>query len=90
MNYKQSLVKFFCLENNLDLFQEAISPKSCGGSDLFKFFALIGDKILDLSLIELYSQEQIFDTGLLTPKMNLLHNKHSLAKFGKLLSIKLK
>ena len=75
---ENSLQTYFALENNSDLFTDAIKPPSCGGSESFKYLALIGDKILDLSLIDILTQGKATDSGDLTIEMKRFHNENTL------------
>lgn len=59
------LKQFFTLENNDDLFNQAVTPKSCGGGEEFKLLALFGDRVLNLELFEIISSEGIKDSSII-------------------------
>ena len=82
-----SLESFFGLEHNLDLFQKALTPKSCGGGHEFKYLALIGDIILDLSFLAIMSGGQVVDSGFLTPEMKTFHNDDTLYQVAVVLKL---
>lgn len=46
MMTKSELQKFFLLENNPELFEMALLPRSCGGNVEFEQLALYGDSAL--------------------------------------------
>ena len=82
------LRSFFDLKNNDDLFKQAIAPKSCGGGEEFKLLALIGDRILNLELLHILSDEGIMDSGTMTKRTNnYIHNEDILYLVGKMLKI---
>ncbi len=82
------LKQFFILENNDDLFNQAITPLSCGGGDEFKLLALLGDRVLNLELFEILSTEGIKDSGNMTIRINnYIHNKDILTEVGRILHI---
>jgi len=83
-----NLKQFFILENNDDLFNQAITPKSCGGGEEFKLLALLGDRILNLELFEIISGEGIKDSGNMTIRIsNYFHNEDILSHVGRILQI---
>ena len=51
---KKDLKKFFNLQSKDKIFKDAVTPKSCGGGDGFKYLALLGDFILNLTLLILH------------------------------------
>ena len=82
------LKEFFILENNEDLFNQGITPKSCGGGEEFKLLALLGDRVLNLELFEILSTEGIKDSGIMTILIsNNFHNEDILCQVGKILEI---
>ena len=82
------LKEFFILENNEDLFNQGITPKSCGGGEEFKLLALLGDRVLNLELFEILSSEGIKDSGTITIRINnYFHNEDILTEVGRILHI---
>ncbi|MBP1908555.1 ribonuclease III domain-containing protein [Methanolobus bombayensis] len=47
---KSELQKFFLLENDQDLFEKALRPRSCGGNAEFEQLALYGDSVINMHL----------------------------------------
>ncbi len=82
-----NLKRFFMLENHETLFKQAITPKSCGGGDQFKYFALLGDYIINLSLFYYFSEKGIKNSGILTSKIMSVHNEWTLCKLGEYFEI---
>ena len=76
MEIKNKIKEFFNLEENQEFFQFAITPKSCGGGDEFKLLALLGDRVLNLELYEILTNEGITNSGSLTQQLNnYIHNE---------------
>jgi dsRNA-specific ribonuclease len=50
MMNKLELQKFFLLENNSQLFEKALRPRSCGGNAEFEQLALYGDSVINIHL----------------------------------------
>ena len=55
--YYKNLKTFFNLEQNELLYSKAITPKSCGGGDNFKYLALLGDFVLNLTLFNYFAEK---------------------------------
>ena len=88
MEGKRKIQEFFNLEENQDYFRYATTPKSCGGGDEFKLLALLGDRVLNLELYEILTNEGIIDSGSLTQRLsNYIHNEDILNTVGKILKI---
>jgi len=88
MEIKSKLKEFFNLEENEEDYKDAITPKSCGGGDEFKLLALLGDRVLNLELYEILTNEGITDSGNLTQRLNnYIHNEDILYLLGKILKI---
>ena len=82
------LINFFKLENDLDKFEFATNPKSCGGGNDFKIYALYGDKILDIALIRIALDSGVTDTGQIKHEfIESFHNEITLTNLGKHLKI---
>ena len=77
-----NLRNFFSLEDNDRLYKKAITPKSCGGEDDFKYLALLGDFILNLTLFNYFSKKGIKNSGELTKKIQSVHNEWTLCQLG--------
>ncbi|KKM00830.1 hypothetical protein LCGC14_1800520 [marine sediment metagenome] len=87
MEINNKLKEFFNLENNEEDFHNAITPKSCGGGDEFKLLALLGDRVLNLELYDILTNEGITDSGSLTLRINnYIHNEDILYLVGKILN----
>ena len=84
---KNNLKDVFSLEENEDLYKNAITPKSCGGGDNFKFLALLGDFTLNLTLFNYFSKKGIKNSGELTKKIQSIHNEWTLCQLGEFLEI---
>ncbi len=82
-----NLRKVFSLEENEDLYKNAITPKSCGGGDDFKYLALLGDFVLNLTLFNYFSKKGIKNSGELTKKIQSVHNEWTLCQLGEFLEI---
>lgn len=87
MSFKDQLIQFFYLTENKSLFMTAIHPKSCGGGKDFKFLALFGDNVLNLSLLEIVSRDKTRATGELTEAIQAFHNKKTLIRIARYLKI---
>lgn len=85
--YDKNNKKFFDLEQNEMVYNEAITPKSCGGGDKFKYLALLGDFILNLTLFNHFSEKGIKNSGELTKKIQSIHNEWTLCQLGEYLNI---
>ncbi len=84
---KNNLKDVFSLKENEDLYKNAITPKSCGGGDNFKYLALLGDFILNLTLFNYFSKKGIKNSGELTKKIQSVHNEWTLCQLGEFLEI---
>jgi dsRNA-specific ribonuclease len=88
MEINSKLKEFFNLEEKEEEYQYAITPKSCGGGDEFKLLALLGDRVLNLELYDVLTNEGITDSGNLTLRLNnYIHNEDILYLVGKVLKI---
>ncbi len=84
---RTNLMKLFQLEDNQEIFDLALTPKSCGGGDEFKLLALYGDKIIDLALIIDFSNQGFTNTGVISPAIDSFHNEDALNALGRYLEI---
>ncbi len=88
MRTQNALKEFFNLEENEEYYRYAITPKSCGGGEDFKLLALLGDRVLNLELYDILTNEGITDSGTLTQRLsNYIHNEDILYGVGKILEI---
>ena len=85
--YHKNLKTFFNLEQNELLYSKAITPKSCGGGDNFKYLALLGDFVLNLTLFNYFAEKGIKNSGDLTKKIQSIHNEWTLCQLGEFLKI---
>ena len=74
----KTVIEFFNLKNHDKLLELALKPRSCGGGAKFEQLALIGDKILDIHLIELLISRGFETTGAITQEADEFHNKNAL------------
>ena len=85
------LKQFFKLEQDSNLYNHAIKPKSCGGDATFKYLALFGDRVLNLSLLEIISKDLntglSVDSGILTQINQAIHNKRTLTQLGNIFGL---
>jgi len=84
---KNELMEYFLLSDNEEIFSLAIQPKSCGGEDAFKFLALYGDGVLNLSLLDIISNKGINNSGQITELIQSFHNEKTLTKIAGKLNI---
>ncbi len=73
----ESLTLFFKIPSS-DYTKLALTPKSIKGGDEFKFFALLGDKVLDLILVEEIGQSGVLNSGKITQIISSLVNRRTL------------
>jgi len=85
--YHKNLKIFFNLEQNELLYSEAITPKSCGGGDNYKYLALLGDFVLNLTLFNYFAEKGNKTSGELTKKIQSIHNEWTLCQLGEFLKI---
>ncbi|MHA1944906.1 MAG: putative dsRNA-binding protein [Candidatus Hodarchaeales archaeon] len=79
---KTELMDYFILSDNEQTFTLAIQPKSCGGGDAFKFLALYGDRVLNLTLLDIISDKGINNSSQITELIQSFHNEKTLAKIA--------
>ena len=84
---KHNLKDVFFFEENEDLYKNAITPKSCGGGDKFKYLALLGDFVLNLTLFDYFSKKGIKNSGELTKRIQSIHNEWTFCQLGEFLEI---
>ncbi len=70
---KAELQKFFLLENDPQLFETALRPRSCGGNAEFEQLALYGDSVLDMHLYDYLTSKEIILSGQITEKKKTVH-----------------
>ena len=83
----EELKKFFGIENDDELFLQAITPPSCGGGKGFKSLALKGDNKLNTYLNILFQKKGIIDSGLITKHRQGFHNERTLTALGRLIHV---
>ncbi len=84
---KNELMDYFFLSEHEEIFSLAIQPKSCGGGDAFKFLALYGDGVLNLTLLDIISNKGISNSGQITELIQSFHNEKTLTKIARKLKI---
>jgi dsRNA-specific ribonuclease len=82
---KKELLAFFKLEDQIDLFEQATKPKSCGGGDEFKQLAMHGDTTINRALMDIYSH--IKNTGRQTKLRTTFHSARTLIQIGRILKL---
>jgi dsRNA-specific ribonuclease len=80
-----NLMTFFKLEDNEQLFKQALKPKSLGGSDEFKRWAREGDLLFDQALAEIFNETR--NVGDLNKVMTSIHSSNCLVAVGYYLGI---
>lgn len=75
---KNKISDLFNLGEHPNLFELALKPRSCGGEADFEQLALLGDKILDIHIIELLISRGFESTGAITQEADEFHNKNVL------------
>ena len=79
--------KFFLLENDPQLFETAISPRSCGGGAKFEQLAMYGDLVIDMHLLDYLISEDFQLNGDITNHRNTIHNGNIITAFADYLGI---
>ena len=85
---RDEIQKFFLLENDPQLFEIALYPRSCGGGAHFEQLALYGDRVLDIHLFDyLIDIESRQLKGDITKRRGTIHHWYSLKVFANNLGI---
>lgn len=82
MMNRAEIQKFFLLENNPQLFETALCPRSCGGGAEFEQLALYGDLVIDMHLLDYFINEDFQQNGDLTEHNGTIHNKNMIKAFA--------
>lgn len=83
MMKRAEIQKFFLLENYPKLFDDALCPRSCGGTAKFEQLALYGDRVLDIHLFDyLIEIEERKLKGDITKRRGTIHHWYSLKVFA--------
>lgn len=80
---KSELQKFFLLENNPELFEMALLPRSCGGNVEFEQLALYGDSILNIHLYNYLNDKGVRLKGQVAEYKRKIHQSYVMKTFAK-------
>ncbi len=78
---RAELQKFFLLENDPQLFETALCPRSCGGGAKFEQLALYGDRVIDMHLLD-YLINDFQQNGDLTKRRDTIHHENMIKAFA--------
>lgn len=79
---KAELQKFFLLENDPQLFETALRPRSCGGNAEFEQLALYGDSVLDMHLYDYFIDRGWILKGQINGYKETIHKKPAIKTFA--------
>lgn len=82
MMNRAEIQKFFVLENDPQLFETALRPRSCGGGAEFEQLALYGDTVIDMHLLDYLINEDFQQNGDLTKRKGTIHHKNMIKAFA--------
>lgn len=82
MMNRAEIQKFFLLENDPQLFETALCPRSCGGGAKFKQLALYGDLVIDMHLLDYLINEDFQQNGELTKRKDTIHHENMIKAFA--------
>lgn len=84
---RAEIQKFFLLENDPQLFETALCPRSCGGGAEFEQLALYGDIVIDKHLLDYLINEDFQQSGDLTKRKGTIHHENMIKAFADCLGI---
>jgi len=84
---RAEIQKFFLLENDPQLFETALCPRSCGGGAEFEQLALYGDIVIDKHLLDYLINEDFQQNGDLTKRKGTIHHENMIKAFADYLGI---
>ncbi len=84
---RAEIQKFFLLENDPQLFDIALRPRSCGGGAEFEQLALYGDLVIDMHLLDYLIKEDFQQNGDLTKCKGTIHHMNMIKTFADYLGI---
>ena len=88
MMNRAEIQKFFLLENDSQLFETALCPRSCGGDAKFEQLALYGDRVIDIHLFDyLIEIEDVQTKGNITQRRGTIHHRYVIKPFADYLGI---
>lgn len=79
---RDEIKKFFLLENDPQLFETAICPRSCGGGAKFEQLAMYGDIVIDMHLLDYLISEDFQLNGDITKHKDTIHNENIITAFA--------
>lgn len=79
---RAEIQKFFLLENDPQLFETALCPRSCGGGAKFEQLALYGDIVIDMHLLDYLINKDFQQNGDLTKCKGTIHHKNMIKAFA--------
>jgi dsRNA-specific ribonuclease len=82
MMTEYELQKLFLLENNPELFEMALRPRSCGGNVEFEQLALYGDSVLDIHLYNYLNDKGIRMKGQVAEYKRTIHQGYVIKTFA--------
>ena len=82
MMNKTEIQKFFLLENDIELFETAICPISCGGGAKFEQLALFGDQVINMHLYNYLISKGCGRKGDITACKTTIHKAPVIAAFA--------
>ncbi|MCK5343859.1 MAG: hypothetical protein KAR20_10670, partial [Candidatus Heimdallarchaeota archaeon] len=82
MMNRAEIQKFFLLENDPQLFETAIHPRSCGGGTEFEQLAMYGDLVIDMHLLDYLISEGLEQNGDITKRRDEIHQKNIIKAFA--------
>ena len=82
MMNRAEIQKFFLLENYPQLFETALSPRSCGGDAKFEQLALYGDRVINMHLLDYLISEGLQTKGDITRRNSTIHHRDVIKAFA--------
>ncbi|MBU3967259.1 MAG: hypothetical protein KKG76_07805 [Euryarchaeota archaeon] len=87
MMNRAEIQKFFLLENDPQLFETALRPRSCGGDAEFEQLALYGDQVINIHLYNYLINKGWESKGDITVCKTTIHNEPVIKAFADYLGI---
>lgn len=82
MMNRAEIQKFFLLENDPQLFETALCPRSCGGGAELEQLALYGDIVIDMHLLDYLINEDFQQNGDITKRKGTIHHENMIKAFA--------
>lgn len=87
MMNRAEIQKFFLLENDPQLFETALRPRSCGGRAEFEQLALYGDQVINIHLYNYLISKGWESKGDITACKTTIHKEPVIKAFADYLGI---